>query len=307
MSIILCIALFPAAISAQTLLNVPGDARSLATGGSDIAMGTTPFSVVSNPAAIVQSDRTFSVALNYMMFQPSVNMNHLPGVAAYYKINQKWGVSLNARYFSHPVYDCSGDNGIVLGTVSPYELAVSAGISYQIIDGLSVGANLGYFGSNMGNPKIMEGYNNGGAFMADVSLMYSISGFSAVLAVTNLGTDIYHGAAYGLTGMPAAGRIGVAYDCMLGEKNRLSFSLQGDILMDSGNTNLGIGAEYSYSENVFVRCGYHYGIGMLSIPSYFSVGAGCKFAGISLSAAYLVADKASALLNTFNITLGYEF
>lgn len=304
MFLILFIAVSP--VYAQTLLNLPDDSRSLALGGSDIAMSATPFSAVSNPAAVVHSDDDFGVALSYMMFQPHENMNHIPGFAAYGKITPRLGISLNASYYSYPQYDCYDDNGIVYGTVLPWEIKLSAGVSYMIIDGLSAGINVGYFSSRLGDPDVIEGYAYGNSFIADFSMMYAVRDFRAVLAFTNVGTGIDLGV-YGRTCMPSMAKLGAAYDCRLGEKNRLSFSIQGDVYLASGDADLGAGVEYSFAECVFVRGGYHYGIGDSSIPSYFSAGAGFRFAGVSLSAAYLFAARTSPLLNTFNVTIGYEF
>ena len=55
---------------------------------------------------------------------------------------------------------------------------------------------------------------------------------------------------------------------------------------------------------VFVRAGYRYG-GKSVIPSYASVGAGVRFAGVKVDLAYVVSS--SPMANTLGVSLGYSF
>ena len=69
----------------------------------------------------------------------------------------------------------------------------------------------------------------------------------------------------------------------------------------------GAGCEYSFNEMVFARVGYHYGDAVNVVPSYASFGLGLKFFGVTLDAAYLVADSTSPMRNTMMFGIGYRF
>jgi hypothetical protein len=57
---------------------------------------------------------------------------------------------------------------------------------------------------------------------------------------------------------------------------------------------------------ISVKAGYKYG-GKSIIPSYASVGAGFRFAGVTLDFAYLMGGASSPMKNTLSIGLGYRF
>ena len=70
-----------------------------------------------------------------------------------------------------------------------------------------------------------------------------------------------------------------------------------------------LGVEYSYADMAFVRAGYNMG-GEAVLPSFASIGAGVKFAGVELNLAYLLGFStlhSVAAKNTLSIGLGYSF
>ena len=64
------------------------------------------------------------------------------------------------------------------------------------------------------------------------------------------------------------------------------------------------GASYTFNDLVSFRAGYRYG-GKSPIPSYASVGAGVKFAGVKLDLSYLLGSE--VMNNTLAVGLGYSF
>ena len=71
-----------------------------------------------------------------------------------------------------------------------------------------------------------------------------------------------------------------------------------------GAFSAAFGAEYGFNDMIFARAGYRYG-GNSVLPSFASVGAGVKVAGIKMNVAYLLAND--LIGNTLSISLGYSF
>lgn len=85
----------------------------------------------------------------------------------------------------------------------------------------------------------------------------------------------------------------------------------------------GLSAQYEYNDFVRVGLGYHYGNQDKQVTgSYASFGAGIKFLGISVNAAYILGFKQASdisspveslynlsapISNTFSVGVGYEF
>lgn len=286
-------------------LTINADASSMAMGGAGLAMDANAFtaSETGNAAAITLTDKTMSAGVNYMMYLPSDRMGNFAGAGAFYRINDRWGVALNGRYLG----DRSLNMDNVDGMFSPSDFSVSAGVSFKILEGFSVGANLKYVGYNPVKGTMVS------AFSADISLMYKYEGLRLALAATNFGTGIktpLPEGGHSEYDLPSMAKLGVGYDFDFCDDHRITASLEGDYLFLQNQAGFGIGAEYCYDDMVFVRGGYHFaGEQCYSMmPSYGSVGVGLKFFNVFLNAAYLIsASENSFLTNTFNISIGYEF
>lgn len=304
---VLSIAAFSAA-GAQSLLTVPSDARSLSMAGSAYSSVATGSEAAANPAGFVLSGKKLSAEAGYVFFQPHRNANHLASVSAGYGIGDRWAVVFRAGYFSHAAYDAIGMDGMYLGRVNPYEFHISAGTGFRIMDGLSAGVNVRYFNSAMGS-SVIPGYTDGNAVSADIMLhCVPVSGLNISAGVSDIGSDLSYGKGeYPAARMPFAAKVGVSYDADLAEHHRLTVSCQGDWYPYSGGFAAGAGLEYSIYDFAFLRGGYRYASGRQMMPSYASVGVGGRFAGVSLSCAYLIADRKSPMLNTFSVSLNYEF
>lgn len=290
--------------SMSGFMDYPDDARTMAMGGASLAADANAFTIGVNPAGMVLSDDIMAIGVNYMSWSAS-NADYM-GLSGFLNIGSRFAVSVNAKYNMLPKYNMVDDGGNFVGEYAPGNYSVGVGVAYRILDGFSVGANFKYAGSSLARQGSVQGYHHGSAFAADISLMYRYKGLNVAVAANNLGTEM----SFGFKGvsLPAAAKLGVAYNWDMAEKHRLTASAEYDMYLYNTSSAAAVGLEYAFNDMVYVRGGYHYGADDTPFGSYVSVGAGVKVIGISLNAAYVLPGASSYLLqNTFNISLGYEF
>lgn len=299
--------LFASTMFAQagSSLNLPTDARTMGMGGVSAATDANAFNISVNPAAMALSDRTLAVGLDYMMWQPSyMKSNHI-GFSGFYNIGGKFAVSLNAGYLMFPKMNLVDESGSFAGVYTPNDFNIGVGFAARLVDELALGVNLKYYGSSLMQPGFVEGYRNANAFAADISLMYRIKGFNITLAANNIGTKLnYGGTSYQL---PMMAKLGFAYNTSFSDTHRITAAVEADYLVEGSGFAAGAGLEYSYSDMFFARGGYHFSANEKLMPSYASVGLGIRFFGVSLHGSYVLPLSGSALKNTFNIGLGFDF
>ncbi len=299
-SIIFFVSTLPVAAQTASFLNLSPDIRAMGMAGASLALDAQAFALYNNPAAMALSENTLSVGATYGMWQPNASDNTLFGASGFGKIGKNLGIGLTGRYFTHQPYNISSGQGALTGSYTPKEYAVEMGAAYLITKGLSIGVNARFIQS-----AIAENHQDN-AFAADIAMMYKIKNFSLAAAVTNLGNKMNFG--YDDYSLPSLVKAGIAYKMFFSKIHCVSFSVEGDYHL-SGNKGImgGIGIEYALKDMVFVRAGYHLGDETKVIPSYTSVGLGVKFFGISLNAAYLLAQKDSPLANSLSVSLGWAF
>ena len=287
--------LIPAIAGAQALpfTAIDSDAKSLSKAGADL--------VQTNPAAIPYSDAALSAAAGYTMWQPTAANENIINVDAAYKMGDKFGVALDFMYGMHPKYLITNSSASSSGEFAPSDMHVELGLGWKFLPFLSLGAEVGYATSS-----IAKDYSYG-AVTADVFLMTKVAGFKATAGVSNLGTAVTSksGTKYSL---PSAASVGLGYDLSFAKVHAVGVTFDADYYFKYG-INLALGAEYSYNDMAFVRAGYNVS-GEALLPSYASIGAGAKFAGVEINLAYLIASSAPlsvAAKNTLSIGLGYSF
>lgn len=268
-----------AVCSAQSLatLEFQSSAVSNALAGADAHDGA--FAVENNISAIALSDRTLSAKVTYSSYLPSIAPQPMISAGASYKFG-KIGLGIIGKRLNQPEYELINENGVksqVNGTFKPNEMMFGVGGAYRISESLSAGASFCYV---MG--AIAPEVNSNSAVFA-VSASFSKDALDLGANVGNKGAALT--ASYGIMESLRAYGYG-----------RLGF----------GGTGSGasVAAEYTIARIASVRCGYHFGDNK-GIPSYLSVGAGAKFAGISLDAAYFLLSD--TLGGSLGISLGYEF
>ena len=139
-------------------------------------------------------------------------------------------------------------------------------------------------------------------FGADVQAQAVFGDFRAALGVANVGSSM----------KSASGeKFSVPSSILAAGDWRGEFGKNGiEAMVDlnyyfSGSFTAAAGVQYDFRDMVFVRAGYHYGAKDAFLPSFATVGAGVKFFGVSVNAAYLLGND--VLKNTLTVGLGYSF
>lgn len=310
-----------AAAQAQTasFLDVNPDPVAMSMAGTGTVMEATPFAMWNNIAATALDDRTLQVGAAYSLWQPSYTSNHVAAVAGYGRVARFMTVSASVKYFSHKPYDVTdGVTGAVTGSFTPMDLQAGVGLGFRILPILSLGANVNYVYSDIGGPK------KGGAVSADFGALLDLRFLRVGLTFANIGSKLDYGgaAAYGL---PANVKLGVGTIQRFGpeDKHAVAVTSESGMVFEQKAFFTGLSAQYEYNDFVRVGLGYHYGNQDKQVTgSYASFGAGIKFLGISVNAAYILGFKQASdisspveslynlsapISNTFSVGIGYEF
>lgn len=260
--------------------------------GASVAMEAGAFAAENNAAAMSLSDNSFAVAASYGLWAPQTADNQLIGVGAFARIGERLGLGISGRYRMENPMDITSATGGILGTFTPSEFGANLAVSVKVIDGLSVGLTGKFVNSSIGEEL------SGSAFGADVSVAWKGRALSAGAALCNLGSSVKYGdSSYA---MPMLVKAGAAYSAAFG----LTASVEADYLF-SGAFMAGLGLEYNLFDIGFLRAGYHYGDRSEGLASFASLGAGVRFAGFEVSAAWLTASP--TLGNSLLFSLGYSF
>lgn len=315
------VALFSTAAQAQTasFLDVNPDPVAMSVAGTGTVMEATPFAMWNNIAATALDDRTLQVGAAYSLWQPSYTSNHVAAVAGYGRVAKFMTVPASVKYFSHKPYDVTdGVTGAVTGSFTPMDLQAGIGLGFKILPILSLGANVNYVHSDIGGPK------KGGAVSADFGALLDLKFLRVGVTAANIGSRLDYGGttAYSL---PANVKLGVGTIQRFGPEDRhaVAVNLEGGMTFEQSAFFAGVGAQYVFNDFVRVAFGYHYGDkDKLTAGSYASFGAGIKFMGISVNAAYILGfkqasdisspveslyDFSAPMSNSFSVGIGYEF
>lgn len=310
-----------AAAQAQTasFLDVNPDPVAMSMAGTGTVMEATPFAMWNNIAATALDDSPLQVGAAYSFWQPSYTSNHVAAVAGYGRVASFMTVSASVKYFSHKPYDVTdGVTGAVTGSFTPMDLQAGVGLGFRILPILSLGANVNYVYSDIGGPK------KGGAVSADFGALLDLRFLRVGLTFANIGSKLDYGgaAAYGL---PANVKLGVGTIQRFGpeDKHAVAVTSESGMVFEQKAFFTGLSAQYEYNDFVRVGLGYHYGNQDKQVTgSYASFGAGVKFLGISVNAAYILGFKQASdisspveslynlsapISNTFSVGVGYEF
>ncbi len=293
--------LIPSAAGAQALpfTVTDTDPAVLAKGGAGLVeTGSISHSAFTNAAAIPFSDASLDVSAGYMMWQPTSAGSNVISAGAAYNMKGKLGIAAGLYYGMNPEYGITGESGTPAGTFKPSDMHLAVGVSYRFLDFMSAGVNFGYATSSLA-----EGHSYG-TIAADAFLMAKFSGLKIAAGVSNvLGTVKSAGGTEFC--IPGSVALGAGYEKAFAERHAVEANLDFDYFF-SGWTAASLGAGYIFNDMVSVRAGYRYG-GESPIPSFASVGAGIKFAGVKLDLAYLIAAGDSPMKNTLALAVGYSF
>ncbi len=287
--------LMPALAGAQALPFTVADVDPviLAKGGAGLTeTGSVSHAAFTNAAAVPFSESTLDATVGYAMWQPSAINTNIVNAGVAYNMNGKLGIAGGFYYGMNPEYKVAG------GSYKPSDMHAALGVSYRFVDFMSVGLNFGYATSTLAEGKSY------GSFAGDAFLMAKIADFKVTAGVSNVLGKIESAGGKEFK-LPASAALGVGYAAEFAEKHAVDAAVDFDYYF-SGEIAASAGAGYTYNDLVSVRAGLHYG-GASAIPSFASIGAGMKFAGVKLDLTYLLWRPGSPMMNTLAVGLGYSF
>lgn len=289
------------AAGAQALPFVAADYSSAAlskAGAVATDVTSTAMSAFGNIAAVPYSDKTADFALGYTSWQPGFTDSDVIYAGGTYKLTKDLAVSAGAVSGMYQKYDIVDDSGLGQGSFKPSELQLKVGAAYRLLPFLSAGVGLGYASSSLTDQLSY------GALMADVFLMSRLGGLKVALGVSDLGSAVLSetGNRYSL---PTAVTLGLGYDKELIDNHKIDLAFDADCYVE-GAFAASVGAEYIFKDMISVNAGYRYG-GKSVIPSYASLGLGCRLCGIGLELAYILPMAEVPMSNTLSVAVGYSF
>ena len=272
---------------------------TLGTGTAGYAdLGTAAWASFRNPAVLGLAPVTLDAAASWTGWMPSSDegmTSHINAAAAY-RFGQM-GVAIGASYMPGKEYEVFTLTGASDGMFTPSDLQLNAGFGMEIMEDLSIGANVRFLRQSLTKD------HSSTAFAGDLAALYRIGTVTTSFGLSNLGTPVK--AADGTKfNLPASLTIGSTWDEELAVDHRLKISIDADYYF-SGESTAGFGAQYAFKNMVFVRAGYHLATDDAVLPSFLTLGLGANYAGFSLDAAYITAND--ALGDSFCLGLRYSF
>ena len=284
---ILAACLIPAAAMAQGPVSDALPFTQLDYNPASIGMGGT---VVPSAAVLPLKEVKLAGGLSYQNYMPDISATQYIGGGVAGCLD-KLGYSFS---FVRGTGEIIEDGSV--GSYTPKEMLVNAGVSYAVLDRLAVGVNVKY-----AQEQPMLNYSNS-AIAADVFVAGKFNGIDFAAGLSSVGQKV-KSQATGEYSLPSAIVASAGYAYELTEDNVVSARARVDSFF-SGALAAGAGVEYCWSGMVCARAGYHYG-GDSIIPSYASAGLGLRYSVITLDAAYLFASD--VLGGGFAISAGVRF
>ena len=256
---------------------------------SSLAMGST---VVSSAATIPFSGIKLAGGLSYQNYMPQLSATQFIGGGLAGSLD-KLGYSLS---FVHGTGEKMSIENSKISFHTPTEMLVSAGLSYALLDFLSIGVNAKYAKEQPWTDTSIDG------LAADVILAGKVEGIDFAAGVTSLGQKVKSQSS-GEYNLPTALTLAAGYRYEVSDEHALAARAKVDSYL-GGSLAAGAGVEYCWSGMFSARAGYHYG-GDSIVPTFASAGLGICFSGLTLDAAYLFASD--VLGGTFALSAGFRF
>ncbi|MCK5760595.1 MAG: PorV/PorQ family protein [Candidatus Delongbacteria bacterium] len=237
------------------------DARSSALGSSDIRMNKNSFSVYSNPAGLLYSNKML-VNLTYSNYFSDINLTNVSYIHP--KLIKTIPVAFSIAYMDYGEFLDLED----LATYHPYDLMLTAS-GAKVIEGVSTGLNVKYFYSSI------ENYSSSG-MAVDISVLHEF-----LDGKINVGAGIYNlgfqFSAFNETkeDLPTSVKFGLGNKLT---KLPLEVGLEIDYYF-SDYYNYSIGLEFQPKEHLLIRAGYDFSFTDKEIGTNSKIE---KFAGTSL-------------------------
>lgn len=325
----------PGSAAALFLLISPG-ARSAGMGESFVSVADDANATYWNPAGLAFQER-MSISLMHANWLPQLASDLYYDYASAVKpIGGIGTAGLAVTFINLGEQIITGENDPTeLGRFSSYELAVAGSFGTKLGTNNSAGVALKFIYSNLA-PQLdntsQKGDGNATAFAVDLSYLHKnllVDYLNFGVNLTNLGPKITYVDAAQADPLPTNLRIGLSYQLIRQEFNRLTVATEVNRLLiafDDEGKALGVipgifkafsdepssaelkhfiynvGAEYWYNNFVALRSGYHYD--QTGRVKYVTFGAGLKYSSLNLDFGYVSAGEGHPLSDTMRFSLG---
>lgn len=333
--------------TAVPFLRLAADARTAAMGDVSVATNPDANSSFYNGAKTAFNVDKFGIGVTYSPWLSELEIKNLYqlALAGYYKFDDNQAISFGARNFSQGEFNFTDENGQDIKNFRPQDLALEVGYSRKLSEKFGIGLNARYIYSKLAsNVGSSSSYKNGSAVAADISAFYKLkSGWNFGLAFTNLGSKMDYGNSKSY--IPANISLGTSYNKNINADNKITFAFEANKLLvptppdptdatkvadyqnqgvvsswfksygdapDGGReelreVQLGLGSEYSYKDQFFLRAGYFYENKLKGNRNYATAGAGFMYKATGFNLSYLIPTgnntNNNALKNTFRLSL----
>ena len=301
LTIYACIAIY--CVQAQSFITINNDPVVTAMGGVGASASASGFSIYNNTASAALSANKWEVAYSYSPYMWNFSAgNNLHSVAGYYKLSTKHSLAAGVRYFNKANVMLISDDGESSGQALPWDISVEIGYAFKINDLMGVAANLRYIHSDMDISDM-----KGGAIGFDVGYYMHKNRLSLGVMLSNIGSKIDFGADKYDT--PSWVKAGASYELPIAAKHTLTGAVQLDYNFKPKNEDgfsSGLGIEYSYAKNFFLRGGYRFASDFMDY-SYATMGIGANIGLASLNFTYIVAGSNDPINKTMLMSVGVKF
>jgi len=319
------------------LLISPG-ARASGMGNSFVATADDATASFWNPAGLAfQTGR--EVTFMHAKWLPQLVDDMSYEFFAYKQYVESLGGTLggNITFLNLGEQVFTKDDPTPLGTFRSWDLSVCVDYATKLNKNLGLGVGMKYIRSNLApmGQGAEQGKGIGDAFAVDLGVLYYfgfLKGLRFGAALSNLGPKITYIDADQADPLPTNLRVGLGYDIINSEFNRLSTVIQTNKLLVVRHKDekpqpfyqafftawtdeslseqaykliSSIGLEYAYSNMIFIRTGYYYDEeGKVKYPTF---GAGLQYFNYRFDFAYVAADQGHPLADTMRFSLTAAF
>ncbi len=349
-------------LTGAPFLRVAPDARSGGMGDQGVVTSADVFSQFWNAAKYPFARTTSGLGVNYTPYMGKLTNDVFLLYGSYFRFlgqEERSTISASIYYFNMgevQLTDIAGPNNLIadLGTAKPNEFAIDIAYGLKLADTYSMAVTGRFIRSDLSG-----GFNSNttlkpaNSFAVDLSGYFTSPTFSGMggmdnrinagWAIQNLGPKLdYTGDDQSRSYLPTMARLGVGYDMMLDDMNKVSLSVEGSKLLVPGSELVsvdpvtgnpiyevpdvgvmeGIGksfnnkkslmlsgaAEYSYDNAFFVRGGYFHESEEQGARQFATAGLGLKYNAFSLDVSYLINTSKinTALDNTLRFGLTWH-
>lgn len=243
-----------------------------------------------------------------MYYEFVTYVHHIRGLGSF---------GFNFIYLNYGAINFRDENGVDLGTFSPYEMAITVSYGTSLSRRLKAGINGKFIHSRLSNQGVGQEMGTGitSTFAVDFGMLYKITNrvqFGAV--ISNLGPDITYIDQAQSDPLPRNFGVGISakvfeseYNSLLiqGELNKLLVELDDGNVRELETAIRHIGAEYWYSNFMALRAGYKYD--KEGFVKHLTFGAGLQLKAFRLDFAYIPSSDESPLANTIRVSLTGTF